>query len=133
MLPEDGEELLQRLSTEMGLPDFMDDVSMDIEHCMPPLNGVSSVGEDDHSSSSSETESFGSTAGAGNYMYSSGPSADVDAVAADLLSSGVLDQIMVEEFCSDQNLMNMDGGGQQATDANAYNQLMLNAVQHDGT
>ena len=98
MLPEDGEELLQRLSSEMGLPDFMDDVTMDMEPYIP-----SAMGEDDISDSTASSEAelspmTGEYNGNGHLESNYVSSNNVDSVAADLLSSGVLDQIMVEEL-----------------------------------
>ena len=143
MLPEDGEELLQRLSSEMGLPDFMDDVSMDMETYIPPSMREDDMGSD--SPSSSETE-YSSTNGGGGIRNGNGGdfiesnysrqlsevSTDVDAVAADLLSSGVLDQIMVEEFSKSDADPFSDQDTKEIDVNNTYGQLISNVVQHDG-
>ena len=135
MLPEDGEELLQKLSSEMGIPDFMNDVAMDMDPYIP-----STMGEDDVSDStaSSETE-LGPIANGcntngtfpSNYV-STDTSADVDAVAADLISSGVLDQIMVEEF---SNVNAQDFGDQDTKPIvdNDFDPSLLNSIHHQGT
>ena len=144
MLPEDGEELLQRLSSEMGLPDFMDDVSMDMETYIPPSMREDDMGSDSPSSSEAEYSSTGGGGGlvstgnrsdfiASNYSRQlSEVSTDVDAVAADLLSSGVLDQIMVEEFSKSDADPFSDQDTKEIDVNNTYGQLISNVVQHDG-
>jgi hypothetical protein len=138
MLPEDGEELLQKLSSEMGLPDFMNDVAMDMDPYIPPTIG----GEDDVSDStaSSETELGGPIINNGcnthgscfpsNYV-STDPASDVDAVAADLLSSGVLDQIMVEEF-SNVNATDFADHDTKPLTLNNFDTSLLNSLNHQG-
>ena len=136
MLPEDGEELLQRLSSEMGLPDFMDDVAMDMEPYMPPTMGEDDISD---STSSSETELSPTIRGgcngigdvASNYVSSDSSSTDVDAVAADLLCSGVLDQIMVEELSKVDTADFVDQDTKPLC-VNNYNQSILNALHNDG-
>ena len=138
MLPEDGEELLQKLSSEMGLPDFMNDVAMDMDPYISPTNG----GEDDVSDStaSSETELGGPVINNGcntngnfpsNYVSTESAS-DVDAVAADLLSSGVLDQIMVEEF-SNVNTTDFAEQDRKPIVINNFDSSLLNSLHQQGT
>ena len=130
MLPEDGEELLQKLSSEMGLPDFMSDVTMD----MDPYT----VGDEDVSDStaSSETELGPITNGChtnGGFAshYNTDAAADVDAVAADLLSSGVLDQIMVEELSNGSN-PDFTENETKPIIANGFNHTIFKPLQHQG-
>ena len=54
MLPDDGEELLQKLSNEMGLPDFMQDVAMaDMDD---PYTMAHTMSQDDVSDSTASSE-----------------------------------------------------------------------------
>lgn len=136
MLPDDGEELLQKLSSEMGLPDFMSDVAMDMDPYLPPT-----IGEDEASDStaSSEAELGPLTRGCSdvnnqcmtNNYGSTHNSSEVDAVAADLLSSGVLDQIMVDEL-SNVNTAEFADQDTKPFVMNNFDSPVLNSLNHQG-
>ena len=136
MLPDDGEELLQKLSSEMGLPDFMSDVAMDMDPYLPPT-----IGEDDASDStaSSEAELGPLTRGCSdvnsqsmsNNYGSTHASSEMEAVAADLLSSGVLDQIMVDEL-SNVNTTEFADQDTKPFVVNNFDSSVLNSLSHQG-
>ena len=136
MLPDDGEELLQKLSSEMGLPDFMSDVAMDMDPYLPPT-----MGEDEASDStaSSETElgpltrgcSDVNNQGMSNNYGSNHGSSEMDAVAADLLSSGVLDQIMVEEL-SKVDTTDFSGQDTKPICVRTYDHSISNGLHQNG-
>ena len=136
MLPDDGEELLQKLSSEMGLPDFMSDVAMDMDPYLPPT-----IGEDDASDStaSSEAELGPLTRGCSdvnsqsmsNNYGSTHASSEMEAVAADLLSSGVLDQIMVDEL-SNVNTTEFADQDTKPFVVNNFDSSALNSLSHQG-
>ena len=136
MLPDDGEELLQKLSSEMGLPDFMSDVAMDMDPYLPPT-----MGEDEASDSTASSEaelgpltrgcSDVNNQGMSNNYGSTHASSEMDAVAADLLSSGVLDQIMVDEL-SNVNTAEFADQDTKPFIVNDFDSPVLNSLSHQG-
>ena len=136
MLPDDGEELLQKLSSEMGLPDFMSDVAMEMDPYLPPTTGEDDVSD---STASSEAElgpltrgcSDGYNQSISNNYGSTHASSEMDAVAADLLSSGVLDQIMVDEL-SNVNTAEFADQDTKPFVVNNFDSPDLNSLGHQG-
>ena len=130
MLPDDGEELLQKLSNEMGLPDFMQDVAMaDMDD---PYTMAHTMSQDDVSDStaSSETELGPLTNGCNTSEHSSGNhTTDMEAVAADILSSGVLDQLMADELSNTPDFTDQDT---KPVVVNTFDPNLLNSFQHQG-
>jgi len=136
MLPDDGEELLQKLSSEMGLPDFMQDVAMadmDDPYTLPHTMREEDVSD---STASSETELGPIANGCNtsdhftmNHDSSGNHSFDVEAVAADLLSSGVLDQIMAEELTNTPDFTEQDT---KPIIVNTFDQNLLNSLHQQG-
>ena len=129
MLPDDGEELLQKLSNEMGLPDFMQDVAMaDMDD---PYTMAHTMNDEDVSDSnaSSETE-LGLINGCTTSENSSGNhTSDMEAVAADILSSGVLDQLMAEELTNTPDFTEQDT---KPVVVSTYDQNLLHSLNQQG-
>ena len=129
MLPDDGEELLQKLSNEMGLPDFMQDVAMtDMDD---PYTMAHTMNDEDVSDSNASSENeLGLINGCATSENSSGNhTSDMEAVAADILSSGVLDQLMAEELTNTPDFTEQDT---KPVVVNTFDQNLLHSLNQQG-